>query len=320
MRRLLLPVLLGALLLGAGPALMPAWAQPLSDRPITLISPYALGSSSATRVLADTMGRILGQTVVLVSRDGGSGVVGMQALAAAPADGHTLAYTAITPLVVQPHLVRNVGYTLASFASVCNVAENVLGVVVRPDSPFHSMRDLAEAAKTRPLSFGSPGPNSVPMIAVERVRAAEGGDYIHIPFRGDQPPIMETLAGRLDFGAIVAASGGDLIKSGRLRLLGVFSARRHPEFPDVPTVQQQGVAAVQHSFAGIHAPAGTPEPVLARLEAVCRQATEDAGFRRFAASIGTVIDFRGRAEQTTLINDLHASFGRVLHDLGVPPQ
>jgi tripartite-type tricarboxylate transporter receptor subunit TctC len=298
----------------------PAAAQPLSDRPITMISPYALGGSSAIRVLAEVMGRILGQTVVLVARDGGSGVVGMQVLAAAPADGHTIAYTAITPLVIQPHLVRNVGYTLASFTTVCNVAENVLGIVVAPESPFRTMRDLAEAAKRRPLSFGSPGPNSVPMLAVERIRAAEGGDYTHIPFRGDQGPILETLAGRLDFGAIVVSSGGDLLRAGRVRLLGVFSARRHSEFPDVPTVEQQGVQAVQHSFAGIHAPAGTPGPVLDRLETVCRQATEDAEFRRFAANVGVVIDYRGRAEQAKLITELHASFASVLHDLGVQPQ
>jgi tripartite-type tricarboxylate transporter receptor subunit TctC len=266
------------------------------------------------------MARILGQTVVLVARDGGSGVVGMQVLAAAPPDGLTLAYTAITPLVIQPHLVRNIGYSLESFASVCNVAENVLGIVVKPDSPFRTMRDLADAAKRAPLSYGSPGPNSVPMIAVERLRAAEGGEYIHVAFRGDQPPIMETLAGRLDFGAIVAASAGDLIRSGRVRLLGVFSARRHPDFPEVPTVQEQGVRAVQHSFAGMHAPAGTPEPMLARLEAACKAATEDEGFRRFAANIGTVIDFRGRTEQTRLLRELSASFGQALKDLGVEPQ
>lgn len=307
-----LPLLAGLLL--AAPAA--AWP----DRPITLISPYALGVNATIRALGEAMGRELGQNMVVVVRDGGSGVVGMQVLAASAPDGHTLAYTAITPLVVQPHLVRHVGYSMASFASVCNVAENVLGIVVAPESPFRDVPALVAEARRRVLSFGSPGPNSVPQIAVERIRAASGGAWEHVPYRGDQQPILETIAGRLDFAAVVVASGGEMIRAGRLRLLGVFSARRHPEFPEVPTMAEQGIDAVQHSFAGVHAPAGTPAPVLDRLEAACRAAVVDPVFRRVARANGVVVDFRGRAEQDRLLAELSTGFARVLHDLGVRPQ
>jgi len=301
------------LLLLAGPAA----AQ---DRPITFISPYALSASATIRAVADSMGRALGQNAVVVVRDGGSGVVGMQALAASPPDGLTLAYTAITPLVVQPHLVRGIGYRLESFASVCNVAENMLGLVVRPDSPFADVPALVAEAKRRMLVYGSPGPNSVPQIGVEKIRAAAGGSYEHVPYRGDQQPILEVMAGRLDFAAIVVASGGEMIKAGRLRLLGVFPARRHPEFPDTPTIREQGIDAVQLSYAGLHAPAGTPEPVLARLEEACRKTMQDPVFLRVAAANGVVADFRGRAEQDALLRALHDDFGRILGDLGVRPQ
>jgi tripartite-type tricarboxylate transporter receptor subunit TctC len=308
------------LLVALAAMLAPAAAHAYPDRPITLISPYALSANATIRALGDAMGRALGQGMVVVARDGGSGVVGMQVLAASLPDGHTLAYTAVTPLVVQPHLLRSIGYTPASFASVCNVAESVLGLVVAPDSPFRSVPELVAAAQRKPLRFGSPGPNSVPQIAVERIRAAAGGAYEHVPYRGDQQPILETLAGRLDFAAVVVASAGEMLRAGRLRLLGVFSARRHPEFPETPTVQEQGVAAVQHSFAGVHAPAGTPAPVLDRLEAACRTAVDDALFRRVARANGVVVDFRGRAEQDSLLAELSAGFAGLLHDLGVRPQ
>ncbi|MBX9698983.1 MAG: tripartite tricarboxylate transporter substrate binding protein [Acetobacteraceae bacterium] len=298
---------------------LPAAAQG-GERVLTIISPWQLGANATIRAVADSMGRALGQTAVVVVRDGGSGVVGMQVLAASPADGNTVAYAAITPLVVQPHLVRGIGYRLESFASVCNVTENVLGIVVRPDSPFRGMPDLVAEARRRSLSYGSPGPNSVPQIGVEKVRAAAGGEYEHLPFRGDQQPILEVLAGRLDFAAIVVASGGEMLKIGRLRLLGVFSSRRHPEFPDTPTMQEQGIAALQHSFAGMHAPAGTPAPVLDRLEAACRQAMTDPVFLRVAAANGVVADFRPRAEQDRLLRELYEDFGRSLRELGVRPQ
>ncbi|GGC59792.1 hypothetical protein GCM10011504_42480 [Siccirubricoccus deserti] len=311
MRRLLLAL---AVLLAPGAA----GAHP--DRPITLISPYALSVNATIRALGDAMGRALGQRVVVVARDGGSGVVGMQVLAASMPDGHTLAYTAVTPLVVQPHLLPSIGYTRASFASVCNVAENVLGLVVAPDSPYRDVPELVAAARRKALRFGSPGPNSAPQIVVERIRAAAGGDYEHVPFRGDQQPILETLAGRLDFAAVVVASAGEMLRTGRLRLLGVVSAWRHPEFPETPTVQEQGVAVVQRSFAGVHAPAGTPAPVLDRLEAACRVAVDDPLFRRVAWANGVVVDFRGRDEQDALLAELSAGFASLLHGLGVRRQ
>jgi tripartite-type tricarboxylate transporter receptor subunit TctC len=297
--------------------LAPGVAGANPDRPITLISPYALSPNATIRALGDAMGRALGKSMVVVARDGHSGVVGMQVLAASMPDGRTLAYTAVTPLVVQPHLLPGIGYTRASFASVCNVAENVLGLVVAPDSPYRSVPELVAAARRKPLRFGSPGPNSVPQIAVEQIRAVAGGSYEHMPFRGDQQPILEALAGRLDFAAIVVGSVGELLRAGRLRLLGVFSARRHPEFPEVPTVEEQGVAVVQHSFAGVHAPAGTPAPVLDRLEAACRSAVDDPLFRRVARANGVVVDFRGRNEQDALLAELSADFASLLHDLGV---
>jgi tripartite-type tricarboxylate transporter receptor subunit TctC len=220
-----------ALLLLALLAPLPAMAFP--DRPVTIINPYATGSSTdaAARALADSFTRDLGQNVVVTSQSGGSGVVGMRALAAAAADGHTLAYSPLVPLAFQPHLVRNTGLGPDAVAPVCNVTENILGIMVKADSPWRTLADVVAAARQRPLTYGSPGPNSAPFLGVHRVQSAAGGQFTHVPFRGDGASLTEVIAGRLDFAAIVVASGVPMARSGQTRLIAVFSEGRHPAFP-----------------------------------------------------------------------------------------
>jgi tripartite-type tricarboxylate transporter receptor subunit TctC len=128
------------------------------------------------------------------------------------------------------------------------------------------------------------------------------------------------LAGRLDFTAAVVASSGALLQRGALRLLAVFSERRHPAYPDVPTIGEQGFDATQPSFASLYAPRGTPGPVLDRLELACRRAMESWMFRRAAETGGVVVDFMGRAELGRRLVEQHAAFGRLLRELRVEPQ
>jgi tripartite-type tricarboxylate transporter receptor subunit TctC len=315
MRRALL-----ALLLLAPPAVASAqeWRP---ERPMTIINPYATGSSTdaIARALAEAFAPDLGQSVVVVSRDGGSGVVGMRALAAAAPDGLTLAFSPLVPLAVQPHLVRNTGLGPEAVTPVCNVTENILGVMVRADSPWRSLPEMVAAARLRPLSFGSPGPNSAPFLGVHRMQVAAGGQWTHAPFRGDAASLTEVLAGRLDFAAIVVASGVPMARAGQTRLLAVFSDRRHPEFPEVPTAREQGIEAVQLSYAALFAPRGLPEPILARLERACEAAMRTEAFRTIAARWGVVPDHRSSAELGARLAREYEMTGRVLRDLGVQP-
>jgi tripartite-type tricarboxylate transporter receptor subunit TctC len=241
----------------------------------------------------------------------------MRALSASPSDGHTIAITPLTPVVVMPHLIRNLGITPASFATVCGVAENILGVVVRADSPIRSVPDLVEAGRKRMLNFGSPGPNSLPQLGMFRVSRATGIEFNHIPFRGDAAPITEILAGRLDFAASVVASSTAAIEAGEVRLIGVFSDRRHPGYPDVPTVKEQGIDAVQLSYVGCFAPAGTPAPTLDALEAAMRNAMTSETFLAVARRGRVVVDFQPRARFGLLVQREFTSFGTVLRELGV---
>lgn len=311
MLRYALPFLLLAL-----PATAQEWRP---DRPMTIVLPYSPGSAADAyaRAMGEFFTRRFGQTVAVVNRDGASGTVGMRFVAQAPPDGLTLGITPMTPIVVQPHMVRNLGIGPESFAPVCGVAENILGVVVRADSPWRDLPALVAAGRTRNLQFGSAGPNSLPFLGVWRMQRATGVEFTHAPFRGDPPAMNEVMGGRLDFASVVVASASELIASGQLRLLGVFSDRRHPDFPNVPTAQQQGLDALQLSFVGMYAPRATPERALAELEESCRLGIESEGFRRVAALTNVVSAFRTRAEFTAMVNTEYAAYARILRELGV---
>ncbi|MCK8784090.1 tripartite tricarboxylate transporter substrate binding protein [Roseomonas sp. NAR14] len=313
---------LGALPLAALLALAaPRAAHAFPDHTLTMVLPYSAGAGDATyRALADFLSRSLGQPVVVANRDGGSGVVGMRSVAAAAPDGHTFGLTPMTAIVVQPHLLRNAGIGPDSFDAVCGTNENVLGIVVRADSPVHTLPELVAEGKRRPMSFGSPGPNSLPQLAVWRVQRATGVEFNHIPYRGEAPHLNDVLGGRLDFSAAVVASAAEMIASGRMRLITVFSANRHPDFPDVPTAREQGIDALQFSQVGIYAPRGTPEPVLDRLEAACRAGIEDSEVRRVMAQGRVVPRYLPRAELSRMIREEYVNYGRILRELGVQPE
>jgi tripartite-type tricarboxylate transporter receptor subunit TctC len=217
-------------------------------------------------------------------------------------------------------MVRNLGIGPDSFAPVCGTNENVLGVLVRADSPIRDLAGLVAEGRRRSLTFGSPGPNSLPQLGVFRIQRATGVEFSHIPFRGDPPHLNELLAGRLDFSAAVVASASGLIDGDRLRLIAVFSARRHPDYPNVPTAREQGIDAQQLSQVGIYAPRGTPEPVLARLEEACRTGTQDETFRRVAATRRVPVNFMSRADFTAMVQSEYEAYGRILRELGVQPE
>jgi tripartite-type tricarboxylate transporter receptor subunit TctC len=301
-------------------AAWPAAAYP--DRPITLVLPYSPGSAADgyARALGEHFARVLGQPIVVTNRDGGSGVVGMRSVALSPADGHTLGLTPMTAIVVQPHLLRNAGIGPDSFAPVCGTNENVLGAVVRADSPVRDLPGLVAEGRRRSLTFGSAGPNSLPQLAIWRVQRATGVEFTHVPYRGDPPHLNELLGGRLDFSSTVVASASELIDSGRLRLLAVFSARRHPAYPNVPTAREQGIDAEQLSQVGIYAPRGTPEAVLNQLEAACRSGVADPMFLRVAETGRVVVNFMTRADFTAMVRNEFGNYARILRELGVQPE
>jgi len=299
-----------------------ASAQQYPERTIQIVHNYGPGTASdaTARVIAEVLAQQFGQSVIVDNRSGASGVVGTKFVASAAPDGYTLMIGPMTAITSQPHLVRDTGLGPDSVAPVCNISANILGAAVRADSTIKGGPTLVAAAKQKSLNFGTAGPNSLSSLAVHKVKIAAGGNYEHVPYRSDGASIAELLAGRLDFVSLLVANGMPMFRAGTLRLIGVFAERRHPEYPDVPTFREQGIDAVQMSYAGMIAPKGTPEAILDKLEAACKAALDSPAFKRAIEMHGIVVDYRGRKDFAKLLADEHSTLGKMLRDLGVEPQ
>ncbi len=305
-------------------AAFPAAAE-YPERPVTVIHNYGPGTASdaTARALAEAFSARFGQPFPVVNRDGATGVVGTRALAASAPDGLTILIGPLTAITTQPHLMRNTGLTPDAIAPVCNVTANMLGIVVSAESPIRNGRDLLAAARERPLSYGSTGTLSLTAIGVHRLLNVGGVDparLTSVAYRSDAASLTETMAGRLDFSTTMLANATPLLRAGNLRLIGVFADRRYPEFPEVTTFPEQGLAAEQMSYAGILAPKETPEPILAALETACREAMQSEPWKRAVTQFGIVVDYKGRRDFAAMLAREYREVGAVLKAMGAQPE
>ncbi len=253
-------------------------------RPVQIVLPYPPGNAIdlLVRALANAMQPSMGgQSVVVLNRDGAAGLVGSVFVSRAPADGYTLLFMPALVASVLPVTQPTSGLRTDSFIPICQVFNNSMALVVKPDSPIRNLADLQARARANPgrMTYGTLGVTSIPHLAMVQWLLAAGVEVEHVPFRADAPVITETLAGRIDIGSIVLGSA-----AGRndLRVLAVFDRARHPDFPDAPTAVEQGFDVAPASFGGVFAPAGTPPDRVARIEAACTAAANSDAYRAAA--------------------------------------
>src|SRR5262245_10891525 len=262
------------------------------DHPITLIVPYAAGGGNdvLARAVADPVAKLLGQPVVVENRGGAGGSVGTRQVAKAPPDGYTLGLGGTGTLAIDPTLYPNVGYDpRKDFAPIGLIATSPLIILVSEAVSARNLQELIDLAKTQPSKLNEDPAGSGSGIHLGTVLFAEkaGIDLTHIPYKGTGPALTDLLGGHVQiyFSSLPPAVG--LVKQGKLRALGVTSLKRSASFPDVPTVAEQGLPgfeAVLHY--GIVAPAGTPRPVVDRLNGALRAALDDPKVRDHLATEG----------------------------------
>ncbi len=247
-----------------------AAAQEWPNKPIRMIINFAPGSSPDVlgRAVATPLSQALGVPVVVENRTGAGGIVGADAAAKAPGDGYTLLMASGSTMVIVPSLNAKLPYDPnKDLLPVAATARVELFLVVRSDSQFKTFADLQKFARANPgkLSYGSPGNGSTPHIGAEMLKHMAGIFAVHIPYRGSAPALQDLLAGNLDF-FMDPGIAAPHIRSGTLRLLAVGSNKRSFLYPDTPTLAELGLkgydAGSTHSF---YAPAGTPQPVIDRL-------------------------------------------------------
>lgn len=262
-------VVVVAMLVAAG-SLSAAQAQKYPERPIRLIVPFAPGGTSDLlgRVVAARLGEALGQTVVVDNRGGAGGSLGAALAAQAPADGYTLLVPHVGLAFNETLYPRRPYNALKDFAPISLLGQTPNSVVVSNTFPAKSVQDLIALAKKQPgrINYGSAGVGSAAHLAMALLEYAAGVSFNHIPYKGGGPSMIAIAAGQVDFSMPAFPTSVPHIKAGRMRIIAVTGATREPTMPDVPTVAESGVPGYEFGiWFGVFAPAGTPKPIVTRL-------------------------------------------------------
>jgi tripartite-type tricarboxylate transporter receptor subunit TctC len=288
------------------------------DRPIRMIVPFPPGggTDALARVVATHLQTALGQPVAVENRSGGSGVIGTEAVARAAPDGYTLAMTASGPMTILPQMMPNPPYhPVRSFAHVALPSVTPLFAVVPSSSPVRSLGELVATAQQRAgaMNYCSIGVASPSHLSAEIFLQAFGLRMEHIPHRGSAPALTDTIAGHCDLLFDSGTSSTPQIRQGTLRALGVSAARRLPGFPDVPTIAEQGAPGYETStWSAVIAPAGTPAPIVERLNAEIRRfAATPAERERVSSQGGLPVDL-SPAEFTRFLEREIESWGHAI--------
>lgn len=289
-------------------------AQSFPARPVNIVVTLPAGSTVdvLARSLAQQLSVRLKQSVVVENKTGAGLMLGMQAVAAAPADGHTLAFTPVTPLTIQPHRTKT-GYALDSFVPLCQTFENVFFLAVPQSSPLSDARALLARLKAEPgkLRYGHSGTGSAPHLMAEEMWRALGLSATDVPYRGETAFGPDLVAGVLDAGMVTTS----MLQQLKFRPLVVFAPERSRAFPDVPTTAELGAHVTPSAYGGLFVRAGTPPEVVGRLEGLCKEAIASPAYQSQADALqqnGTYLD---RAAFTRRLTDDANSKRKLLTEL-----
>jgi tripartite-type tricarboxylate transporter receptor subunit TctC len=301
-----------------------AYAQAWPQKPVRIIVPFAPGGASdlMPRLVGEKLAAMWGQPVVIENRPGAAGNIGMEAGARAAADGYTLLAAPNGNLVVNPHMYSKLAYDVfRDLAPVTRIAavQNVL--VVHPDVPANTMKELVALARAKPgaLNFASPGNGSQAHVGVELLKQRLGLDLVHLPYQGVGPAMKDLLGGRIQLMLAQVPSALPQIKAGKLRALGVASPAPLATLPDVPTLAASadlpGFEAV--SWYALMAPAGTPRDVVGKIHSDVAKALQMADVRERLSGMGAEPSGESPGELAARIKAEYERWGEVVRKANI---
>lgn len=269
-----------------------AFAQSYPTKPIRMIVPFPAGGGSDTmgRILGQKLGERLGQQIVIENRPGAGGSIGADLAAKAPPDGYTILLGSTSELVQYPNVNPKIPYNpLRDFAPVAMVGTVPLVLIVHPSLPVKNVKELIGLAKARPgsINFGSAGNGSTTHLAVELFILVTGVKMTHVPYKGSPQAVTDLVAGNVQLGIPTMPAALGFIHAGRVRALGVSTARRTPVLPDVPSMSEAGVRGYDTAlWTAVLVPAATPRDVVSRLHGEIVKVLELSDVRESLAKQG----------------------------------
>ncbi|ADX47725.1 protein bugT-like protein [Paracidovorax avenae ATCC 19860] len=314
----------GLIAAAAACALLPglAAAQAFPSKPITIIVPFAAGGTTdiLARIIAQGMGAELGQSVVVDNRAGAGGNIGGQVAARAPADGYTLFMGTVGTHAINAALYRKMPFDpVKDFAPLTRVANVPNLLVANPAQPFKTVQELIAYAKANPgkINFGSSGSGSSIHLSGELFKSMAKVDMQHVPYKGSAPAVTDLLGNQIAIMFDNMPSAIQHVRSGKLRAIAVTTAKRSPELPDVPTIAESGVPGYEAtSWFGMFAPAATPAPVVAKLNATIVKVLAQPDIRKKLAEQGAEAAGETPAQFADFIQKESVKWGRVVKESG----
>lgn len=253
-----------------------ASAQVYPSKPIEWLVPFSAGGPTdvLARAVAPKLSEARGVPVVVVNKAGAGGTLAMSVVANATPDGYTIGMGHTGTQSISPHLYSKLPYDSAKdFAPITQLVSYVNVLVVNPGVPARTVGELVAYAKANPnkVTFGSGGIGSTQHVSGELLKSVTGAPMLHVPYKGTAPALVDLMAGNITFTFVSPVAARPLMQTGQVRALAVTSAKRSRHVPDVPTMRESGVEGYEEAgselWFGVFAPAGTPKPVVARLNA-----------------------------------------------------
>lgn len=301
-------------------------AQPFPDQPIVIVDPATPGSSTDifSRALAEEMGKLAGQPVIVENKPGAAGALASEFVARASPDGHTLGLAAVSTMAANPALNRALKYDpVMDFAPITTMVTLPSVIVVVANSPFRTLMDLIDAARHSPgtISFASPGVGTAGHILLEQFSQLASVRFLHVPYRGSLSMLNDLFGGQLQVMSDNIASVLPHVRHSRLRALAVRDVQRSLQLPGIPSLKELGFEAVSYPlWFGLVAPASTPAEVVQRLNALAHEAMRGPAFQRRVQEGGATYAPSTPDEFQQLIKQWLGRFKAIVEQAGIKPE
>lgn len=319
-RRTFAAVAASIAVLGAAGFAAPAVAQAdYPNRPVVLIVPYGAGGVSdvVARALALSMGKQLGQSIIIENKPGAGASMGVMDMKNAKPDGYRLTLSPVG-IFRQPHIQKVAYDPIADLTYVAAYMSYDFLLAVAQDSPFKSVKDIVEQSKRQPgsVDYGTPGKFSANHVLMALLEKKAGVQFTHVPYKGDAEAVNALIAGHTKTGVF----GNTVLphmQSGKLRALAIASETRPPAFANVPTFREQGYDVVTPSPLGIAGPKGLPPEIVRKLEAAVKSAMDDPAFQQAAANYGVRLEYRNAQDYSAFAKKAFAEEGAIVQSIGL---
>lgn len=289
------------------------------DKPVTIVVAWPAGGATdlMTRSLQEAFGKALGTQTVIKNVVGAAGTIGAAEVAAAAPDGYTLLVSPIGPIVIQPQRMK-LTYAVESFATVCKLVDSPIVLMSPPNSRFKTPKDIVDAAKAEPgkLAYASTGPGTIPHMSMVGFGKATGTQLKHVPYKGSADVVQAMLSGAIE----LFADQPNLVPQYNLTPVAVFSEKRIDGYKDTPTMKELGFDVRFSIWNAMFAPKGTPEAILAKLEASCKATLAEKSVIEALEKQRQPIDFRDRNGLAAFVTDEVARARTLIEEAGLKQQ